>query len=73
MSQLSLHGRPWVVFDPSNKEHRYYYHEFVTKGTWGYCPYRFVVAEDHGNLVTMIQRKLVEFYVNHEFDVTCKI
>jgi len=67
MSQLALHGRPWVVFDPDNKEHRNWYADFVRSGTWGRCPVRFVVPDDRGNLVTMIQRNLVEYYVNQEF------
>lgn len=68
MSRLELFGRPYVVFDPENKSHRGYYHEFVRSGTWGHCPVRFVVPEDHGDLITMIQRSLVKFYVAKEFD-----
>jgi hypothetical protein len=67
MSILEYKSRPWTVFDPTNKDHRRWYHEFVKHGTWGRCPYRFVVADDHGNLITMIQRKLVEYYVEREF------
>ena len=67
MSQLALHGRPWTVFDPANREHRKWYNDFVESGTWGRCPVRFVIPEDHGNLITMIQRKLVEYYVQQEF------
>lgn len=67
MSQLELHGRPWTVFDPADQQHRSWYHEFVQHGTWGRCPYRFIVPDDHGNLITMIQRKLVEYYVRQEF------
>jgi hypothetical protein len=67
MGVLELSGRPFIVFDPANKQHRSYYHDFVQSGTWGRCPYRFVVPEDHGDLVTMIQRSLVEYYVNKEF------
>jgi hypothetical protein len=67
MSVLELNGRPFIVFDPADEQHREYYHEFVKEGTWGRCPYRFVVPEDHGNLITMIQRSLVTFYVEQEF------
>ena len=56
-----------MVFDPSNKQHRSYYHDFVQSGTWGRCPFRFVVTEDQGDLITMIQRSLVEYYVSKEF------
>ena len=67
MSVLELSGRPYVVFDPANKLHRSYYHNFVLTHSWGMCPVRFVVPEDHGDLITMIQRSLVKFYVEREF------
>jgi hypothetical protein len=67
MSILELSGRPFTVFDPTNRDHRKFYHQFVKTGTWGKCPYRFVVPDDHGDLITMIQRTLVKFYVEHEF------
>lgn len=67
MSVLELSGRPYVVFDPSNKDHRRFYSEFVQHGRWGRCPVRFLVPEDHGNVITMIQRSLVRYYVEQEF------
>ena len=70
MSQLELHGRPWVVFRPENRDHRSWYYNFVKTGTWGRCPVRFVVAEDHGNLITQMQRSLVQHYVTQEFKRT---
>lgn len=70
MSRLELFGRPWTVFDPANKDHRRYYHQFVLTHSWGECPVRFVVPEDHGDLITMIQRSLIAYYVNREFKET---
>ena len=72
MSVLALHGRPYIIFDPANQEHRSYYHQFVETGTWGLCPYRFVVPEDHGNLINMIQRSLIKYYVEREFNIVAK-
>lgn len=72
MSTLELHGRPFVVFDPRNKDHRRYYHQFVLTASWGKCPVRFVVPEDHGDLLTMIQRSLVKYYVEREFKTVAK-
>lgn len=72
MSILELHGRPFVVFEPENKDHRRYYYEFVKTASWGHCPVRFVVPEDHGDLVTMIQRSLVKFYSEREFNRVAK-
>lgn len=67
MSVLHIKSRPWTVFDPSNKDHRRWYAEFQKLGTWGRCPVRFMVPEDQGDLITMIQRKLIDFYVKKEF------
>lgn len=72
MSVLELSGRPYTVFDPANKAHRGFYHTFVETGSWGKCPFRFVVPEDHGDLITMIQRSLVRYYVQTEFNVVAK-
>jgi len=67
MSRLQLLHRPWVVFDPTDKNHRKYYADFVRYSTWGRCPVRFFVDDDSGDLITMIQRKLVDYYVSQEF------
>ena len=72
MSQLELHGRPWIVFNPGNRQHRKFYYEFVKSGTWARCTVRFVVADDQGDLVTMIQRSLIKYYVEREFNVVKK-
>lgn len=67
MSKLQLHGRPYVVFDPSNKDHRRWFAMFQNECSWGHCPVRFVVDDDAGDLITMIQRRLIQFYVDKEF------
>jgi hypothetical protein len=67
MSRLQLHGRPYVVFDSKNKEHRKWFAEFNITRSWGMCPVRFVVNDDHGDLITMIQRDLIAHYVSKEF------
>ena len=67
MSILQFNSRPFTVFDPANREHRRWYNQFVTHQSWGRCPYRFLVPEDHGDLITMCQRSLVKYYVQREF------
>lgn len=68
MSKLEYLMRPLVAFDPSNKDHRRYYAEFLKYGGWGKCPVRFVVPEDCGmDLPTMIKNSLIEYYVSKEF------
>jgi hypothetical protein len=68
MSRLEYLARPLVAFNPSNKDHRRYYAEFLERGGWGHCPVRFICTEDHGdNLPALIQRILVAYYVDREF------
>jgi hypothetical protein len=67
MSKLQLHGRPWVSFNAHNPNHRQWYAEFVSTGTWGHCPVRFVVDDSCGDLLTQIQRELINYYVGMEF------
>ena len=67
MSRLQLHGRNFVVFDANNKDHRKWFADFNTTRRWGICPVRFVVNDDHGDLITQIQRELIQFYVDKEF------
>jgi hypothetical protein len=55
------------VFDASNKQHRQWFAEFQRMGTWSKCPVRFIVDDDHGDLLTMIQRRLIEYYTDEEF------
>jgi len=67
MSRLAFYGRQWTVFEAGNKNHRQWFAEFQRSGTWSKCPVRFIVDDDHGDLITMIQRKLIEYYTDQEF------
>ncbi len=67
MSRLDYIGRPWTAFNAKDKQHRQWFAEFQAFGTWGRCPVRFIVPDDSGDLVTMIQRRLIQHYVDREF------
>jgi hypothetical protein len=68
VSKLEFYARPLVAFDPSKKEHRRWFHEFMEYGGWGKCPVRFICPEATGSdLVKMITRQLVDYYVKKEF------
>lgn len=67
MTKLNLFGRPFVIFDAKNKNHRRWFAEFQNKRAWGQCPVRFVIDDDNGDLVTMIQRRLIDYYSTKEF------
>ncbi len=56
------------MFDPANKQHRGYFYEFMERGTWGRCPYRFIIQDGHrDSLVNQIQKMLLNYYINAEF------
>jgi hypothetical protein len=68
MSRLEFYARPLVAFDPENKDHRRWYHQFVETRSWGYCPVRFICPESTGlDLTIMIRNQLVDYYVQKEF------
>jgi hypothetical protein len=67
MSKLEILIRPPVVFDPTSRDHRRYYHESLVKQGWGHCPVRFVVEDEYGDVNSMVQRKLLKFYAEREF------
>ena len=67
MSKLEYFGRPLVAFDPSNKQHRKWFFEFQARKTWGRCPVRFINPDENGDLITLCQQKLIQFYVSKEF------
>ena len=70
MSRLEFYSRPLVAFDATLKEHRQLYFQFVENRSWGGSPYRFICPDDHGDLITMIQRSLIEYYIKKEFGQT---
>lgn len=72
MSILQLRSRPWTAFDPTNRQHRCWYSHFVKTSSWGRCPVRFIVPDDHGDVITMIQRSLIKYYVEQEFSKTTR-
>lgn len=68
MSLLQFYSRPLVAFDPTDKEHRQHWHNFVTTGGWGQCPVRFICpANTTLDIPAMVQSLLVRFYVQNEF------
>lgn len=68
-NRLIMSSRPWVAFDASNRQHRQWFTEFERNRTWGKCPVRFIITDDQGDLLTMIQRKLLSYYTSKEFRV----
>ena len=67
MSILLFNGRPWTVFDAHNRLHRKWFAEFQRDQSWGNCPVRFISDDAAGDLLTMIQRRLIDYYTAKEF------
>jgi hypothetical protein len=68
VSRLEFYSRPLVAFDPTNKDHRRWFDEFRKYGGWGKCPVRFLCPSETGSdLVKMITRELVDYYIQKEF------
>jgi hypothetical protein len=72
MSRLDYWARPWTMFDAANKQHRRWFAEFQRTRTWGRCPVRFIV-EQNGELLSMIQQQLIDYYVQKEFKESAKV
>jgi len=66
-SMLSLYGRPVVMFDVKNKEHRRMAHRFLVERSWGGCPVRFALPIGEGNVYSMVMRLLTQYYSAKEF------
>lgn len=73
MSMLLFIGRPWAVFDASNKEHRQWFADFQRDRTWGKCPVRFISDDASGDLLTMIQNRLIDYYTTTEFSTPKRV
>jgi hypothetical protein len=68
MSKLAFLGRPWVAFDPTNKEHRQWFYEFIENRSWKNCPVRFICPNDVGyDLTIMCRNLLLDYYTKREF------
>ena len=58
-----------VLFDASNHQHRKHYAKFIENKSWGYVPIKFAVLGSRTDLVTQIERDLVDYYTHKEFKV----
>ena len=71
MSKLHVNARPWITFDPDNRQHRAWYAEYVRTRSWGACPVRFEVEHEAGH-IGAIERLILEYYAKKEFPVRKK-
>ena len=56
-----------MAFDATNKQHRKWFKEFQDLRTWGHCPVEFWVPHNYGNVASMCELLLTEYYLKSEF------
>lgn len=67
MLKSFLLNRPYVIFDPANKEHRLIYNKFLKTGSWSNCSYQFICEAPYLDLPSCINYKLVNYFFSKEF------
>jgi hypothetical protein len=64
---LSNSLRTYCDFDCDNPQHRMYFDQFLRTRSWKDCPVRFFITDRYQDCVTMIQAKLLHYYLDKEF------
>ncbi len=57
-----------VNFDAANTEHRMAFHSFVKYNTWSKSKTRFLLENPYVDIPSMIQNKLLNYYLTKEFN-----
>lgn len=63
MKTLTTATRPTAKFDPKNVKHRKMIQQFNDERSWGKLPVTFVLEPEYSDLVTMVQDKMLKFYM----------
>lgn len=61
--------RPTKIFDPENEEHRSIFYKYLKAQSWSHSPYQWAIDDDSVDVVHCISKKLVSYYLTHEFVV----
>lgn len=69
---LDHNKRPFVVFDASLQEHRRAAAKFKKTKSWSKIKYRFDINDDSSNVVDMVDKKLIWWYLDQEFNKSAK-
>ncbi len=64
--------RPFVQFDPKNKEHRQLFFKFLRTSSWAHSPYQWLLDDDCVSVVHNILNKLTLHYTTREFKPVAK-
>lgn len=66
--KLNLFRKPTIAFDVNNRQHRNDYAIFLKTGSWKHCSVHYEVADAYGEVQSVVQRKLLEYYSSREFN-----
>ena len=66
MCVLNINSRPFVLFNAEDYKHRAYFKRYLETKSWKDCPVQFYIEGGRYDLVSMIQEKLLEFYMNKD-------
>jgi len=64
---LGVYGRPLVLFDVDNKDHRKWAWQFFKEQSWKNCPVRFALPDGEDNVCSLVYRLLLAYYIQREF------
>lgn len=64
---LNLFRKPTIAFDVNNRQHRNDYAQFMKTGSWKHASVHYVVPDIAGEMQSVVQRKLLEYYSAKEF------
>jgi hypothetical protein len=67
MSKVEQYSRPWVTFNPTDKQHREIFHTALKYNTWGKAPVRFWLEGETSSLMDQCTQKMARYYMEQEF------
>lgn len=56
-----------MAYDPTNKDHRRYFNNFIKTRSWAGCPYQWLIMDDSGDVVHYLTKVTAEYYLCKEF------
>lgn len=65
--RLNLFRKPTIAFDVNNRQHRNDYALFMKTGSWKHFSVHYEVADVAGEVQSVVQRRLLEYYSSKEF------
>ncbi len=65
--RLNLFRKPTIAFNVANRQHRTDYAIFLKTGSWKHCGVHYEIPDAYGEVQSIVQRKLLEYYSAREF------